>query len=252
MEKLDMKELVAINEQTFGDELRQAVDARDLHVYLDVKRDFTSWVKERIDKFGFVDGVDYLLTKIGEQHDSGLKYRSVYYLTLDVAKEFAMLHNNEKGREVRRYFIECEKKLKLVSSKPMPAVLEVSTEMLGLAKLFGLEGNQALLAADKATFKTIGVSPLKLLEMPLVADERILTPTEIGKLLGGLNPRRVNNQLVLEGYQYKNEAGIWTITDKGKPYAVLLDVGKSRSDGTPVQQIKWKESIINNLDKEAA
>lgn len=247
-----MKELVAINEQTFGDELRQAVDARDLHVYLDVKRDFTSWVKERIDKFGFVDGVDYLLTKIGEQHDSGLKYRSVYYLTLDVAKEFAMLHNNEKGRQARRYFIECEKQLKMVSPKPTASVLETSTEMLGLAKLFGLEGNQALLAADKATVKTIGISPLKLLEIPLVSDERILTPTEIGKLLGGLNPRRVNNQLVLEGYQYKNEAGIWTITDKGKPYAVLLDVGKARSDGTPVQQIKWKESIINNLDREAA
>jgi phage anti-repressor protein len=247
-----MKNLVAINEQTFDEELKQAVDARDLYVYLDVKRDFTTWVKERIDKFGFVNGVDYLLTKIGEQFESGLKYRSVYYLTLDVAKEFAMLHNNEKGREVRRYFIECEKKLKESAPKPTPSVLEVSTEMLGLAKLFGLEGNQALLAADKATVKTIGVSPLKLLGMPLVTDERILTPTEIGKLLGGLNPRRVNNQLALEGFQYKNDAGIWTITDKGKPYAVLLDVGKARSDGTPVQQIKWKESIINNLDKEAA
>jgi phage anti-repressor protein len=247
-----MRDLVAINEQEFDGELKQAVDARDLYVYLDVKRDFTTWVKERIDKFGFVNGIDYLLTKIGEQLESGLKYHSVYYLTLDVAKEFAMLHNNEKGREARRYFIECEKKLKKSVSKPTPSVLEVSTEMLGLAKLFGLEGNQALLAADKATVKTIGVSPLKLLEMPLVADERILTPTEIGKLLGGLTPRRVNNQLVLEGFQYKNEAGIWTITDKGKPYAVLLDVGKSRNDGTPVQQIKWKESIINNLDREAA
>ena len=116
----------------------------------------------------------------------------------------------------------------------------------------GLDGNQAILAADKATLKTIGVSPLKLLEMPLIAEERILTPTQIGSLLGGLNPRRVNTQLVLEGYQYKNDAGIWAITEKGKPYAVLLDVGKARSDGTPIQQVKWKESIINNLDKEAA
>ena len=44
-----------------------AVNARDLHAFLGVKRDFTSWIKGRISQYGFVEGVDYLLTKTGEQ-----------------------------------------------------------------------------------------------------------------------------------------------------------------------------------------
>lgn len=247
-----MKDVLVISEQTFGDELKQAVDARDLHRFLGSKQHFSDWLKNRILKYGFIKDEDYLLHKVMIERESGYRKMTECFISLEMAKELSMVESNEKGQQARRYFIECEKKLKLAAPKPTPSVLEVSTEMLGLAKLFGLEGNQALLAADKATVKTIGVSPLKLLEMPLVADERILTPTEIGKLLGGLTPRQVNNQLVLEGYQFKNEAGVWSVTEKGKPYAVLLDVGKARSNGTPVQQIKWKESIINNLDRKVA
>ena len=246
-----MQTLLAIREQAFGTETVQAINARDLHSFLESKQHYSDWLKNRIEKYKFVRDVDYLLHKIMIQHESGAKNTTECFISLDVAKELSMVESNEKGRQARRYFIDCEKKFKS-ATKPTPSVLDVSTEMLGLAKLFGLDGNQAILAADKATLKTIGVSPLKLLEMPLIAEGRILTPTQIGSLLGGLNPRRVNTQLVLEGYQYKNDAGIWAITEKGKPYAVLLDVGKARSDGTPIQQVKWKESIINNLDKEAA
>ena len=41
--------------------------ARVLHAFMDVKRDFTTWIKGRIHKFGFVEGSDYLLTKSGKQ-----------------------------------------------------------------------------------------------------------------------------------------------------------------------------------------
>lgn len=87
----------------------QLCDARELHSFLQVRRDFTTWIKARIGKYGFQAGSDYLLTKFGEQHPSGLKYRDSYKLTLDMAKELAMVENNEQGRMARRYFIDCER-----------------------------------------------------------------------------------------------------------------------------------------------
>ncbi|EAM0325957.1 phage antirepressor Ant, partial [Campylobacter coli] len=45
--------------------------------------------------------------------------RKEYYITLDMAKELCMVENNEKGRQARRYFIECEKRLKNLEAKQM-------------------------------------------------------------------------------------------------------------------------------------
>ena len=35
------------------------VDGRELHEFLKVGRDFTTWVKERIEKYGFIEGEDF-------------------------------------------------------------------------------------------------------------------------------------------------------------------------------------------------
>ena len=35
------------------------VNARDLHAFLGSKKDFSNWIKRRIDKFGFVENLDY-------------------------------------------------------------------------------------------------------------------------------------------------------------------------------------------------
>lgn len=181
------------------------------------------------------------------QHSSGDKSATQCFITVDMAKELSMLEANDKGKQARRYFIECEKQSKTTAKIFQEhSVLTVAKDMVGLAELFGYEGNQAKLAADKAVRKTLGVSPLQLLEINLVADERLLTPTQLGKLLGW-SGRRMNNQLVVEGFQSKDDLGNWVVTEKGKPYGVLLDVGKAKSNGTPVQQLKWKESIINAM-----
>jgi anti-repressor protein len=98
------------------------VNARDEHEFLEAGKDFSTWIKDRIDQYGFVEGRDYLLTKIGEQLPSGTKYRKEYYLTLDMAKELAMVERNEKGKQARQYFIECERRAKQAASD-IPAAL---------------------------------------------------------------------------------------------------------------------------------
>lgn len=88
---------------------QRVVNARELHDFLEVGKDFTTWMKDRIKKYDFVEGVDYVttVTKTGERQNVTMHE---YVLTLDTAKEIAMVQNNEKGREIRKYFIDIEKK----------------------------------------------------------------------------------------------------------------------------------------------
>ena len=101
------------------------VDARTLHTFLDVGRDFSNWFKDRVEKYGWVEGEDYftvLDTKSANldspnlaNQDSaswGGDRRSIdYHLTLSMAKELGMVENNAMGRKIRKYFIECEERL---------------------------------------------------------------------------------------------------------------------------------------------
>jgi len=102
-----MEELIKITKH----EGKQAVSARELHGFLESKRDFSNWIKDRIDKYGLIEEVDFTLAKIVERGKSGAQTKIEYALTLDCAKELAMVEGNEKGRQARRYFIACEKKL---------------------------------------------------------------------------------------------------------------------------------------------
>ena len=113
--------LIPVFSGTLANSVVQLCDARTLHAFMQVRRDFTTWIKARIHKFGFIAGEDYLLTKSGEQRPSGTKYVHDYHLTLDMAKELAMVENNEQGRSARRYFIECERRA-LSAATANPAI----------------------------------------------------------------------------------------------------------------------------------
>ena len=103
---------------TIGDDHVQTVNARELHSFLGVGTDFSTWIKGRIEKYGFSEGVDYTVrTSPGSSRIFGNSHPSPrtaieYHISLDMAKELAMVENNAKGREARRYFIQCEKRLR--------------------------------------------------------------------------------------------------------------------------------------------
>lgn len=106
-------DLIAINSRRIGEQEVRTVNARDLHAFLEVRRDFTNWIKARIKQYGFTDGVDYAVFDspvLANQSGRGGDRRSVeYVVTIDMAKELSMVERTQKGREVRRYFIECER-----------------------------------------------------------------------------------------------------------------------------------------------
>lgn len=84
-------------------------DARALHAGLRVGRDYNNWMRQRITKYGFQADADYQVFAGSGEKPSGGRPTRRYAITLDMAKELAMVENNEIGRLVRRYFIWLEK-----------------------------------------------------------------------------------------------------------------------------------------------
>lgn len=112
---------------------QQAVSARELHCFLESKKDFSSWIKDRIERYGFIENQDYcLLTEIGEQKGRGGHNKIEYILTVDAAKELSMVEGNDKGKQARRYFIEAEKAFRQVLSQ-RPTIPQTFSEALRLA-----------------------------------------------------------------------------------------------------------------------
>lgn len=97
-----MNDLIKIQPQAIGGQTIETVNARELHSFLEVGKDFSNWIKNRIEQYGFVEDVDYLVAKTGEQvpHQGGVRTVTMidYHLSIDMAKELAMVVNNEQGR----------------------------------------------------------------------------------------------------------------------------------------------------------
>ena len=96
-----MDKLITITEQKGI----QLVDARELHRKLQTRRDFSNWIKGRIQEYGFTE--NHRSPNLASNR--GGYNRIDYYLTVNMAKELAMVERNEWGRKIRRYFIEMEK-----------------------------------------------------------------------------------------------------------------------------------------------
>jgi anti-repressor protein len=124
-----MNELINIKviQKDFNGEKKRFVNARELYKWLGVGRDFSNWIKDRIKKYDFVEDLDFFLTfaKFGDGFDGFNKAKAIdpksgkilakeYVISIDMAKELAMLENNEKGKMVRKYFIRVERGFKKV------------------------------------------------------------------------------------------------------------------------------------------
>lgn len=109
-----MEEIIKITEKNG----RRVVNARELHAFLESKQEFANWIKGRIEKYGFTEGLDYSSFDNIVKRENGATVRKEYALSIDMAKELSMVENNDKGRQARKYFIECEK---IARSKVLPS-----------------------------------------------------------------------------------------------------------------------------------
>lgn len=111
-----MNEIITISQTMINNAEVNAVSARDLHEVLESETKFADWIKRRLDETDAILNADYII--VSQKRETITEYGkkasiiTEYILTTDIAKEIAMLERNEKGKQVRRYFIEVEKAYK--------------------------------------------------------------------------------------------------------------------------------------------
>jgi anti-repressor protein len=101
-----MEELLKVS----YDKDRITLSARELHEFLEIKTKYKDWFP-RMCEYGFEENVDYqaMAQKRATAQGNETTFTD-HQITIDMAKEIAMLQRNEKGKEARRYFIQLEKK----------------------------------------------------------------------------------------------------------------------------------------------
>lgn len=95
------------NVTTNGDKL--TLSARELHKELNIAGRFSRWF-EQMSEYGFEENVDFTSVQNCTVVNNGAtRELQDYQITLDMAKEIAMLQRNEKGKQIRKKLIELEK-----------------------------------------------------------------------------------------------------------------------------------------------
>lgn len=99
---------------------------------MQVGKDFSTWIKGFIKDFDFVEGRDFspILGK-----STGGRQAVDYTITLDMAKELAMLQRSEKGKQARQYFINAEKDLRRLQAALLSGYDEIQVLLSEVDKI---------------------------------------------------------------------------------------------------------------------
>lgn len=222
-----MQELITLHNVNFDGTEQQTVNARELHTFLEVGKDFSTWLKDRIEKYGFVEDLDFVKIdspKLGNQR--GGDRRSIeYHISLSMAKELCMVERNEKGKQARLYFIECEK---IAKQKTQPiAIPQTLPEALRLAADLA-EKNQKLLEEQKINAPKVDYCD------QIVADNGAMTITKAAKVIG-YPPRKFKDYIRQVGWLYANaDTPMQHVITSG--YMVLRYAHWTDNDGNPVEK----------------
>lgn len=144
-EGITMNQLIRI---TQNKNKEQVVSARELHKILGVKKRFSEWWKENAKLL--VEHEDYegvlISTPYNPRFPEKVQQLQDYAVTADNAKHLAMQSQTKKSREIRDYFIACEKELKL---QQLPMTLD--QQIAAIATGYGSVKQELVEVQDKVT-----------------------------------------------------------------------------------------------------
>ena len=219
-----MTELIKIEPSRIGGEDIQTCNARDLHAFLKVKARFNDWIRNRVEDFGFQENQDFItLTRLLV---SGGK-RKDYYLSLDMAKELAMVERNAKGKEARLYFIDCERIAKSKTAVPaLPSYPEALRQLADAIDRNGVLESQKLALEHQAREN----APKVAFAEDVVASGKEVTITVAAKILG-MPPQKFRDWLRKNGFLYANANQAMQISIR-RGLMVVRFASFKHSDGT--------------------
>lgn len=208
-----MEELIKV--QVKND--RQLVSARDLYKGLKIKTRFSLWVKQNFKVFE--EGQDFtsVVTTTEVQNNGGTQRRELqdYLLTIDMAKELCMMSKTEKGKEVRKYFIQVEKNWNS-PDMIMHRALEFSNARIEQLKLENQNLNHQLEESNKkASYLDLILGDPTPILITQIANDYGYSAVAFNRLLKKFKvQRRVNGQWIL----YKAYMGKGYTSTKSKTY----------------------------------
>lgn len=128
----------------------KCVSGRELHKVLEIGTQYTKWF-DRMCEYGFVENIDYVT--ISQKRLTAQSNETTYIdhiIKLDMAKEIAMIQRTEKGKQVRLYFIEIEKKYHNIEKEDLLLLNVVRAE------------NKEQISLALNEYRTQIVTPLKM------------------------------------------------------------------------------------------
>lgn len=205
---------------------KPAVNARDLHAFLEIGKDFSTWIKSRIEDFGFVENQDFAI--FPETGENPGRPRIEYALSLDMAKELSMLERNGKGRQARQYFIECERQANSAPPVPqtLPGALRLAAE---LAERTQEQAARLAVAEPKAAALDLLADRRETMNFTLAAKCLKTKQADLKALLVSLGwifkggRLEATSRAIYSGYMIQT-AGI--SQRNGRPYTQALITGK--------------------------
>ena len=125
----------------------QVVSARELHAYLEVKTRYSLWIGQYIrkdNKYGFCENEDFCSVVITTHQNQygGEKELEDFALSVDMAKEVAMLTGTEKGKMARKYFIQIEKAARQLTMYYDDKFMDIIDRLDRAEKMIGLRCKQ--------------------------------------------------------------------------------------------------------------
>lgn len=132
-----MNELLKID---LNENQEPIISGRELHEVLEVKTKYKDWFPRMVE-YGFIEDVDY--TPLIFEHPQNKQPTIDHALKLDMAKEIAMIQRNEKGKQIRQYFIEVEKEYNS-PEKIMARALNIANKQLETLKLVNKQQEQQI------------------------------------------------------------------------------------------------------------